>query len=61
MLLKQVDAALEELNKDKDIAVKLPVKLKDYKDVFSLKEAKKLPPHRPYDYDIKLKDGQTPP
>jgi hypothetical protein len=29
--------------------------------VFSPKEAEKLPPHQPYDHDIKLKDGQTPP
>jgi hypothetical protein len=28
--------------------------------VFSLKEAEKLPPHRPYNHDIKLKGGQTP-
>lgn len=29
--------------------------------MFSPKEAEKLPPHRPYDHDIKLKDGQNPP
>ena len=57
MLLKQVDAALEELNKDKDIAVKLPVKLKDYCNIFRLKEAKKLLPHQLYNYNIKLKDS----
>ena len=47
----------KELNKDKDIAVKLPVELKDYWDVFRLKEAEKLLLHQLYNYNIKLKDG----
>jgi hypothetical protein len=33
----------------------------DFEDVFSPKEADKLPPYRPYDYDIKLIEGKTPP
>jgi hypothetical protein len=41
--LCQVEDALKE--KPEDPAVKLPVKLKDYQDVFSLKEAEKLLPH----------------
>ncbi|KAH0358938.1 hypothetical protein KCU65_g10168, partial [Aureobasidium melanogenum] len=57
--LEQVEDALNE--KSERTAVELPVELEDYCDVFSPKEAEKLPPHRPYDHDIKLKDGQTPP
>ncbi|CBF82237.1 hypothetical protein AN5254.2 [Aspergillus nidulans FGSC A4] len=34
---------------------------KDYADIFSPKEADKLPPHQPYDYLITLIDGKTPP
>jgi hypothetical protein len=57
--LRQVEDALKE--KPEDPAVELPVELKDYQDVFSPKEAEKLPPHQPYDHDIKLKGSQTPP
>jgi hypothetical protein len=57
--LRHVEDALKE--KPEDPTVELPVELKEYQDVFSPKEAEKLPPHRPYDHDIKLKDGQTPP
>ena len=57
--LEQVENALKE--KTEDPAVKLPVELKDYRDVFSPKEAEKLPPHRPYDHNIKLEDGKIPP
>jgi hypothetical protein len=39
----------------------LSKKLKDYADVFSPKEAEKLPPHRNYDYNIRLQKGKTPP
>ena len=59
--LEQVDAALENLDSKQDAAIELPDELKDFSDVFSPKEAEKLPPHRPYDHDIKLKDGQNPP
>jgi hypothetical protein len=59
--LDQVETAIEEAATPAVPAVELPVELKDYGDVFSPKEAEKLPPHRPYDHDIKLKDGQTPP
>jgi hypothetical protein len=39
----------------------LPEELKDYADVFSLKEAEKLSPHRNYDYNIRLQEDKTPP
>ena len=55
--LEQVDAALENLDSKQDAAIELPNKLKDFSDVFSPKEAEKLPPHRPYNHNIKLKDG----
>jgi hypothetical protein len=52
-----VESALEEIAAPINPAVELPIKLKDYYDVFSLKEAKKLPLHRPYNHNIRLKDG----
>jgi hypothetical protein len=39
----------------------LPKELKDYADVFSLKEAEKLPLYRNYDYNIHLQKDKTPP
>jgi hypothetical protein len=39
----------------------LPEELKDYADVFSPKEAEKLPPHRDYNYNIRQQEDKTPP
>jgi len=39
----------------------LPAEIRDFWDVFSPKEAEKLPPHRPHDHDIRLLEGKTPP
>lgn len=39
----------------------LPEEVADFADVFSPKEAEKLPPHRPYDHHIPLVEGKTPP
>jgi hypothetical protein len=39
----------------------LPEKLKNYANVFSPKEAEKLPPYRNYDYNIRLQKNKTPP
>jgi transposase InsO family protein len=36
---------------------KLPTKYEDFRDVFSKQEADKLPPHRPYDHVIPIRDG----
>jgi transposase InsO family protein len=44
-----------------DPATELPEEFQDYADVFSPKEAERLPPHRPYDHDVKLQEGATPP
>ena len=51
--IEDIDAALKE--KDTvDLDRYLLNEFKDFKDVFSLKNAEKLPPHRLYDHDIKL-------
>ena len=47
--------------KDVNPALLLPKQYHEYLDVFSRKEADTLPPHRPYDHAIKLKEGQQPP
>lgn len=63
VLLEQVDTVLKDLVEPRETAptTELPIELEDYSDVFSPKEAEKLPPHRPYDYDIKLIEGQVAP
>ncbi|ODM15558.1 hypothetical protein SI65_09161 [Aspergillus cristatus] len=40
---------------------KLLPEFQDFANVFSPKEAECLPPHCPYDHDIKLQDGKVPP
>jgi len=40
---------------------KLPIEYHEFLDVFSKKEADKLPPHRSYDHTIQLKEGSEPP
>jgi predicted aspartyl protease len=58
---------LEDINKAlapkpaADPLDKLPPEFHDFADVFSPKEADKLPPHRLYDHDIKLQEGKIPP
>ena len=46
---------------DKEVREAVPEKYHDFLDVFSPSEVKKLPEHRPYDINIKLEDGKTPP
>ena len=58
--LRDIDKALNE-RKRPDPATLLPKEYHDYLDVFSRTESDKLPPHRPYDYDIPLKPGTEPP
>jgi len=41
-----------------EIIQQLPVEIRDFADVFSPKNADRLPPHRPYDHDIKLLPGK---
>jgi hypothetical protein len=40
---------------------KLPISLKDYKDVYSIDNAKRLAPHRDVDLAIELQPGKEPP
>jgi len=39
----------------------IPPEYHEFADLFSETEAKKLPPHRPYDHQIPLEPGTTPP
>ncbi|KAJ8176620.1 hypothetical protein LV164_008140 [Aspergillus fumigatus] len=60
--LEDLKAALRiEKAQKEDFTNLLPEEFKDYANVFSPKEAERLPPHRPYDHDIKLLEGKTPP
>ncbi|KAG9590724.1 hypothetical protein KCU77_g7839, partial [Aureobasidium melanogenum] len=54
---------LEAYRKSKDVdpALILPLQYHEYLDVFSRKDAKTLPPHRPYDHAIDLLPGKEPP
>lgn len=58
--LEQLDEVLNT-KPDPGPAVSLPEEIQDFGDVFSPKEAEKLPPHRPYDHHIELMEGKTPP
>lgn len=60
--LEDLKAALRiEKAQKEDFTNLLPEEFKEYANVFSPKEAERLPPHRPYDHDIKLLEGKTPP
>jgi RNase H-like domain found in reverse transcriptase/Reverse transcriptase (RNA-dependent DNA polymerase)/Integrase zinc binding domain/Chromo (CHRromatin Organisation MOdifier) domain/Integrase core domain/Retroviral aspartyl protease len=45
---------------DPDLSL-IPEEYHEFADVFSRKEANKLPPHRPYDHRIPLQEGTAPP
>ena len=45
---------------DPDLST-IPSEYHEFADVFSKKEADKLPEHRPYDHTIPLQNGATPP
>lgn len=47
--------------KDLDPEKVLPIEIRRYASVFSPTEAERLPPHRPYDHEIKLLGGKKPP
>ena len=55
-----IDAALQG-KEDPNPETLLPPEIKRYASIFSPVEAERLPPHRPYDHDIKLQEGKTPP
>jgi hypothetical protein len=50
--IDDIDEALTQ--EGDELKVQLPVSLHDFVDVFSPKRADKLPPHRPYDHEIRL-------
>jgi hypothetical protein len=56
--LEEIDKYLSG-KKPPDPKTLLPPELEDYTDVFSPKEAEKLPPHRSYDHSIRLIEGKT--
>ena len=59
VLLRDIDKALEQ-KKRPDPAILLPEDYHDFLDMFSRLEFNKLPPHRPYNYDIPLMPGMEP-
>lgn len=58
--VEDLEAALRDKKaQEEDPVDLLPEEFKDFVDVFSPKEAERLPPHRSYDHDIKLLEGKT--
>lgn len=47
-----------ELEIEPKVSTQLPQEIKDFNDVFSLKRADQLPPHRSYDHNIRLLPGK---
>lgn len=58
--IEQIDDILKVAPAPDPVTV-LPEEIREFADVFSPKDADKLPPHRPYDHHIQLEDGKTPP
>jgi len=57
-----IDSIDDEILAPPPIDANVPSKYMDYMStVFSPSEFEKLPPHRPYDVDIELEEGKTPP
>ena len=59
--LYEINKALEKPPKDLDTAVIVPLEYHSYLPLFEEALANELPPHRPYDHRIPLKDGFIPP
>ena len=58
--LELSSATVTAAGQEPDLSL-VPLEYHEFADLFSEKEAKKLPPHRPYDYQIPLESGTTPP
>jgi hypothetical protein len=58
--VEQIDRYLSQ-PESPDLVSQLPEEIRDFRDVFSPKEAEKLPPHQSHDHDIRLLEGGTPP
>ena len=52
---------LEEDTLNDNVTTELPPKFAEFSDVFDPKNADELPPHRPYDCEIELLPGMSPP
>ena len=52
---------LDEDTFNDNVTIELPPKFADFSDVFDPKNADELPPHRPYDCEIELLPGMSPP
>jgi hypothetical protein len=59
--LYEINKALDEGKDQNKITDIIPPEYHKFLPLFSETEANKLPPHRPYDHRIPLKDGFTPP
>ncbi|RAQ93876.1 retrotransposon nucleocapsid protein [Stemphylium lycopersici] len=61
--IEQIDRYLAQPDNPEspNLEALLPAEIRDFWDVFSPKEAEKLPPHRSHDHDIRLLEGKTPP
>jgi hypothetical protein len=59
--LYEINKALDKGKHETKITDIVPPEYHKFLPLFSKTEANKLPPHRPYDHRILLKDGFTPP
>jgi hypothetical protein len=59
--LYEINQALDEGKDENKITDIIPPEYHKFLPLFSEMEANKLPPHRPYNHRIPLKDGFTPP
>ena len=57
---ESVELSATEVSAEPDLSL-IPEEYRDLMDLFTQKEADKLPPHRPYDHQIPLEPGSAPP
>jgi len=59
--LKELDEAIKGKSQPVDVRQLVPKHHHAFLHLFQEEEARKLPPHRPYDHKIPLKPGMEPP
>jgi hypothetical protein len=59
--LYEINKALDQNKETNNILDIIPPEYHKFLPLFSEVEANKLPPHRPYNHQIPLKEGFTPP
>ena len=59
--IKKALSKYDKNHQETDPSTKVPVEYYDFLDVWSQKEADRLPPHRHYNHKIELEKGKTPP